>query len=150
MRHKRNQVVMITEPTEVWPYHTLDEISHLGCSDPAALRARIDQLLDERKDMRDAVGAGTVIIPNDWQLTAAEERYLRALALTKKGLTTSRERLHAAVSGKSHLETDPKIVDVITFRVRSKLKPFFGSDIIHTVHGRGFEMSDKLRLVLCP
>lgn len=129
-----------------WPYSTHDEVSHLACEDVAVLRARIDQLLEERRQSRVELGLGEVHLPPEWRLTATEHRFVACLVQTPSHGCATKEKLHAALSGKDEPDTELKIVDVIVCKVRKKLAPFFpGGEPIETVWGRGYKLSAAAR-----
>lgn len=118
------------------------------------LRARIDQLLEERREWRRASGlAVDVHVPRGWGLTPGEERLLAELVRMPEGAVASKERLHVAFSGGDEPETALKIVDVIVCKVRKKLA---ASGVCHddeegairTVWGRGYSLSPFLRQAL--
>lgn len=125
-----------------WPYSTLDEVSHLVETDVEVLRARIDMLIEERRDMWKELNHGTdYVMPAEWRLTPTEERLVRELLRTPVGKVASKERLHVALSPDAEPETDIKIVDVLICKVRQKL----GAEMIETSWGRGYCASEALR-----
>lgn len=130
--------------TKAWPYSTHDDVSHLACSDVDVLRARIDQLLEERHELRKALGLLTdVRIPLSWKLTPIEARFFGTL-VNEKGELTTKERLHAAMGGDNpEYDADIKIVDVVACKVRKKLKPH--GIVFETVWGRGYRLSPEVR-----
>lgn len=131
----------------VWPYSTHDDVSHLVMSDVPLLRARIDQLLEERRDWRRASGLSMdVHLPRAWKLTPGENRVLADLVKMAPGAIASKERLHSAFSGEMEAETEIKIVDVIICKVRKKLKDAgFEPSVIETVWGRGYTLCPVFR-----
>lgn len=127
-----------------WPYSTHDEISHLGMTDAALLRARIDQLLEERRDLHKRLGVGEVIFPFEWKLTGAERRFMEALVLARReDGTVLKEYLHEAIADSDEPETEIKIVDVICCKIRKKLAPY-GIDI-EVVWGLGYRLTPEVR-----
>lgn len=134
----------MTEET-TWPYSTEDEVSHLTCEDVPVLRARIDQLLEERRDWREAFGPEVLALPLEWGLTPAEERMMVALVRAPEALVVSKSALHTAISRGDKPETDPKIVDVLVCKVRRKLAPFYSAKPIDTLWARGYKLSPEVR-----
>lgn len=132
-----------TEAT--WPYSTHDEVSHLACEDVPVLRARIDQLLEERRELRSAAHMD-VCFPDEWRLTPGEERVLAELVRTPEGKVATKDRLHSAsaFSTEEEPETAIKIVDVIVCKLRKKLAAV-GVEPIETVWGRGYRASGDFR-----
>ena len=127
-----------------WPYSTYDEVSHLACEDVDVLRARIDQLLEERRNWRKIMGYDAdVELPLEWRLTATEHRLFAALVIAKSGGIVSKASLHTALSGIDEPDTDPKIVDVVVCKVRKKLEPF-GIEI-QTAWGKGYYLDLEVR-----
>lgn len=132
-----------------WPYPTSDEVSHLGMADARLLRARIDMLLEERRDFKIRLGleGDAVIFPLDWKLTGMERRFLSALVNARRpDGVVSKETLHEAMSLTEEVLTEIKIVDVICCKVRKKLTPH-GIDII-TLWGFGYRLEEDVRLRL--
>lgn len=145
----------MTDKTDaVWPYPTLDDVSHLACEEVPLLRARIDQLLEERREWRLASGlAVDVHVPRQWGLTPGEERLLAELVRMPEGAVATKERLHIAFSGGDEPDTALKIVDVIVCKVRKKLGEHGvchdeDDGPIRTVWGRGYALSPTLRRLL--
>lgn len=130
-----------------WPYSTHDEVSHLACEDAPVLRARIDQLLEERREWRRSMGLGDVHLPPEWRLTPTEHRFFAALVQMPSGHVATKEHLHTALSDKDEPDTELKIVDVIACKVRKKLLPF--GVTFETVWGRGYRLSPDDRRRFC-
>lgn len=139
---------MKTDTEAQWPYSTLDEVSHLAIEDPRVLRARIDQLLEERREFRKAMGYGEVVLPADWRLTPQEHRLVEELVRTPATVVATKERLHAAANGREDPDTELKLVDVLVCKVRRKLTAHVGPDAIETVWGRGYRLSKTVRDLL--
>lgn len=140
------QQLLGTAVAPTWPYSTNDEVSHLAMTDVGVLRARIDQLLEERREARKQLGFGDVTLPAEWRLTATEHRFFAALVAAPAGKPVNKERLHNALSGGVEPETDIKIVDVIACKVRKKLQPFGVG--FETVWGQGYMLSPAARAQL--
>lgn len=127
-----------------WPYSTHDEVSHLCCSDVPVLRARIDQLLEERYVWRSERGFDEeVALPSEWRLTPQEYLFFAALVRAPEGFIVSKEYMHRALSKSDEPETEPQLVNVIACNIRKKLKPF-GLNF-ETVWGRGYRLSADVR-----
>jgi len=132
-----------------WPYSTHDEVSHLACEDVPVLRARIDQLLEERREWRSSIDVG-VTFPEEWRLTPAEERVLRALVTAPVDKVTTKDLLHDAIAGDGQVpETAIKIVDVIVCKLRKKLASH-GEEPVRTVWGRGYKIDLGFRRRFLP
>jgi DNA-binding response OmpR family regulator len=130
--------------TVVWPYSTHDEVSHLGMSDAPLLRARVDMLLEERRDLKKRLGLGEVIFPLEWKLTGQEARFLAALVNARRpDGAVSKEHIHEAMSASEEVHTELKIVDVICCRVRKKLAPY--EIDVQTVWGFGYYLEADVR-----
>lgn len=129
-----------------WPYSTHDEVSHLVMDDVPVLRARIDQLLEERREWNRANGHGEVLLPPEWRLTPMEHRLVSALLLGQPKRPLAKEYLHRALSGCDEPDTELKIVDVAVCKVRKKLVAFFGeAQTIDTVWAQGYYATEALR-----
>lgn len=132
-----------------WPYPTSDEVSHLACTDVGVLRARIDQLIEERHGLKARVGdfEGELRIPYRLRLSAQERRLVEALARAR-GMVT-KERLHVVLSDSPEPDTEIKIVDVLVCKVRRKLRAAdMPSDAILTHWGQGYSLTPEMRAYL--
>jgi DNA-binding response OmpR family regulator len=132
-------------PPGEWPYSTHDEVSHLAILDVAVLRARIDMLLEERRNRKTELRLGLTRPKSVWRLTRTEGRFVQRL-LDAEGFVT-KSQLHVALSDGDEPDTDQKIVDVIACKVRKKLRAHLpeGVDPLVTHWGQGYEASDALR-----
>lgn len=126
-----------------WPYSTHDEVSHLVMTDSRLLRARIDMLLEERRERRTAELRGDVEMPREWRLTPSESRILSGLITAKGAL--SKEALHVVSAAGVEPDTCVKIVDVYICKLRKKLAAHGIADGVQTVWGQGYEASADLR-----
>jgi DNA-binding response OmpR family regulator len=135
----------MTDPV-TWPYSTHDEVSHLAIDDAPVLRARIDQLLEERRQAKAGASLLEQSKVDELGLTTQEARLIEALYGTPMGLVATKERLHAALSDEIEPETDIKLVDVIVCKVRRKLAGH-GMEIV-THWGRGYSLAPQTRAML--
>jgi DNA-binding response OmpR family regulator len=131
-----------------WPYPTGDEVSHLAETSVELLRARIDQLIEERHELRARAGdfQGGLRIPHSMHLTPKEEALLACL-VRSKGLC-SKGRLHLSLYEGGEPDTDPKIVDVLMCRLRKRLKERGWPDAIETHWGRGYTLDPAVKEAL--
>lgn len=130
----------------IWPYSTHDEVSHLAMDDVRVLRARIDMLIEERRELNRSNGRGEVLLPPEWRLTPMEHRLVSAMVLGTPERPLSKEHLHRELSGCDEPDTETKIVDVAVCKVRKKLAKFFGDEAtIVTTWARGYHASAALR-----
>lgn len=139
---------MASQPIVEWPYSTHDEVSHLVCADVELLRARIDQLIEERRQGRVEEEESSMRAPMQWGLTPGEERMLLAMARAPENAIVSKEKLHSAFAGQVEPTTELKLVDVIVCKLRKKLAmrvPEGETGVIDTVWGRGYSLRPWVR-----
>ncbi len=127
----------------VWPYSTLDEVSHLAIDDVDVLRARIDQLIEERA-LAATPPEPMKIFPAEWKLTPQEARLLQVLILARPGTIVSRDDLWEAVA--LNEQTNAGIVTVVACKARKKLQPH-GVDIL-THWGQGLSLDPGSRALI--
>lgn len=87
----------------------------------AELRDANGLLTEQVRQLTDAL-APNFSFPHEWRLTPTETRLLQSLYAADSYRT--KDQLHIALSGDVEVETDEKLVDVVTHKVRRKIAPF--------------------------
>jgi two-component system cell cycle response regulator CtrA len=101
-----------------------------------SLRERLDTAVEENRQLRELLEPETQLPPG-LGLTATEARIV-ALLLRRAPHVVSKERIHAVLYFGEEDSPDPKIIDVLVCKIRSKLSAR-GVEI-ETVWGQGFRL----------
>lgn len=117
----------------------------LTARDDVALRQKLDDALAENADLKKALGRDYDRLEAEkfwrrWRLTGRQAQLLAALYAAKGRCVTKDSLLTALYSDRPDAdEPEIKIIDVFICKIRARL----GAEVIETVWGRGYRLSEE-------
>lgn len=110
------------------------------------LAERVEYLEEENRQLRDALQCvDAARFPAKWMLTPAEKRVLTSLQSAPAGFRSREAILHAA-RRREATEGDGHLIEVIIYRLRSKLRDY--GVRIHTIRGEGYKLDPESKAIV--
>jgi DNA-binding response OmpR family regulator len=106
-----------------------------------SLKARLAQLVAENEALRtrvDSMEAAMVADIDLWQLAHLNPQERVVLGLLMRRDLAHRDGIYQVLFGGRTDEVDPKVIDVLVCRIRSKIRPL--GAMIETVRGIGYRL----------
>lgn len=113
--------------------------------DIAAMRATIDMLTEENRQLREQLNGDNEWLPDEPHLSKTEGKILRLLMARN---TVNRDTVFDSLYGDRSDADQPdfKTLDVCVCKLRKKLAPY--GVVIATVWGEGYRLTDKGKTLL--